>query len=118
MRRRTWFSNYLNRVLSRDAVEVSRLPHLSQLPELLRLLAAQSSGEPVRGRIGNDARIPPSSLPAYGSLLENLYLIHTLLAWGQNLTRRETAWPKSRCWTPASPRDSTTSPLRPSPQTE
>lgn len=94
MRRRTWFNNYLNRVLSRDAVEVSRLPHLSQLPKLLRLLAAQSSGELVRARIGNDAGIPPSSLPAYVSLLEDLYLIHTLPAWGKNLTRRETAWPK------------------------
>jgi len=38
--------------------------------------------------------IPPSSLPSYVSLLENLYLIHTLPAWGENLTRRETAWPK------------------------
>lgn len=28
------------------------------------------------------------------SLLEDLYLIHTLPAWGENLTRRETAWPK------------------------
>ena len=93
-RRRTWFNNYLDRVLSRDAVDVSKLPHLSQLPSLLRLLAAQSSGELVLARVATDAGIPPSSLPAYVKLLEDLYLIHTLPAWGENLTRRETEKPK------------------------
>jgi hypothetical protein len=48
VRRRSWFNNYLSRVLTRDAVDVSRLPHLEQLPKLLSLLAAQSSGELVR----------------------------------------------------------------------
>lgn len=93
-RRRTWFTNYLRRVLTRDAVDVSRLPHLDQLPRLLRLLAAQSSGELVRSRVAADAGIPPSSLPSYLRLLEDLYLVHTLPAWGENLTRRETDWPK------------------------
>jgi len=93
-RRRTWFNNYLDRVLTRDAVDVSKLPHLSQLLSLLRLLAAQSSGELVLARVGTDAGIPASSLPSYVKLLEDLYLIHTLPAWGENLTRRETDRPK------------------------
>jgi uncharacterized protein len=94
VRRRSWFNNYLRRVLTRDAVDVSRLPHLDQLPKLLSLLAAQSSGEIVRARIANDAGIPPSSLPPYLKLLEDLYLIQVLPAWGENLTKRETDWPK------------------------
>jgi len=93
-RRRAWFDNYLSRVLTRDANDVSKLLHLGQLPRLFRLLAAQSSGELVRARIATDAGIPPSSLPAYLRLLEDLYLIHILPAWGENLTRRETDWPK------------------------
>jgi predicted AAA+ superfamily ATPase len=93
-RRRTWFTNYLNRVLTRDAVDVSGLPHLDQLPRLLRLLAAQSSGELVIARIANDAGIPPSSLRPYLKLLEDLYLIQVLPSWSDNLTRRETDRPK------------------------
>jgi predicted AAA+ superfamily ATPase len=94
VRRRMWFNNYLNRVLTRDAADVSRLPHLGQLPKLLSLLAAQSSGEFVRARIANAAGIPPNSLPSYLALLEDLYLIHTLPAWGDNLTKREIDRPK------------------------
>jgi len=100
-RRRTWFTNYLNRVLTRDAVDVSGLPHLDHLPKLLRLLAAQSSGELVIARIANDAGIPPSSLRPYLQLLEDLYLIQILPAWGDNLTRRETDRPRPNGWTRA-----------------
>lgn len=93
-RRRSWFDNYLSRVLTRDAIDISTLPHLDRLPQLLRLLAAQTSGELVRSRIADGVGIPASSLPSYLQLLEDLYLIHTLPAWRENLTKRATAWPK------------------------
>jgi predicted AAA+ superfamily ATPase len=93
-RRRMWFTNYLNRVLTRDAVDVSGLSHLDRLPSLLRLLAAQSSGELVQARVAQDAGIPPSSLKPYLKLLEDLYLIQVLPGWSDNLTRRETDRPK------------------------
>ena len=47
-RRNAWFDNYVARVVSADARDVSRLAHLERLPTLLRLLAANNSGELVK----------------------------------------------------------------------
>lgn len=93
-RRQAWFDNYLSRILDRDARDVSRLTHLDKLPRLIRLLAANNAGELVRSRIAADASIPETSLPPYVDLLESLYLIHAIPAWGVNLTQRVVARPK------------------------
>lgn len=93
-RRRSWIQNYVNRIVSRDARDVSRLTHLDRLPALIRLLAANNSSELVKARLGAASGIPETSLPAYLELLETLYLIHRLPAWGANLTKRVTGRPK------------------------
>ncbi len=82
------------RIVSRDARDVSRLPHLDRLLLLVRLLAANNSGELVKARIAAAAGIPETSLPAYLDLLETLYLIHQIPAWGNNLSARVTGRPK------------------------
>ena len=71
--------------------DLTRVAHLYRLPDLLRLLAANPSGELVKSRIARDDGIPETSLPGYLDLLETLYLIHALPAWGDNLTKRVTA---------------------------
>ena len=70
------------------------MAHLDRLPDLLRLLAANTSGELVKARVANDAGIPETSLPGYLDLLETLYVIHRLPAWGDNLTKRVTGRPQ------------------------
>jgi uncharacterized protein len=93
-RRAAWFDNYIGRVTTRDAADVSKLAHLDRLPDLLRLLAANTSGELIKSRIARDANIPETSLPSYLTLLDTLYITHTLPAWGENLTSRVTKAPK------------------------
>ena len=93
-RRGAWFDNYVTRIVARDAVDVSRLAHLDRLPRLIRLLAANNAGELVKARVGSAAQIPETSLGAYIALLETLYLIHQLPAWGNNLTQRVVGRPK------------------------
>lgn len=93
-RRTAWFTNYINRIMTRDVQDLSRLHHLDRLPVLLRLLAANTSGEMVKARFAQGSGIPESSLPSYLDLLETLYLIQTLPSWGENLTKRETGRPK------------------------
>lgn len=93
-RRTAWFTNYINRIMARDVQDLSRLQHLDRLPDLLRLLAANTSGELVKARFAKQAGIPETSLPGYLELLESLYLIHTLPAWGDNLTGRVIGRPK------------------------
>lgn len=93
-RRSAWFDNYLNRIVSVDARDVSALPHLGRLPTLIRLLAANNAAELVKSRLGADAGIPETSLGAYVDLLATLYLVHVVPAWGNNLTARVTGRPK------------------------
>ena len=93
-RRNAWFDNYVKRIMTHDVQDLSRLAHLDRLPDLLRLLAANTSGELVKARVAGDAGIPETSLPGYLDLLETLYLIHVLPAWGDNLTKRVTGRPK------------------------
>lgn len=81
--------------MGRDARDVSRLAHLDRLPTLVKLLASDYAGELVKARLGAAAGIPETSLPAYLALLETLYLIHQLPAWGNNLTGRVTGRAKA-----------------------
>jgi hypothetical protein len=93
-RRNAWFDNYIKRIMSRDVQDLSRLAHLDRLPDLLRLMAANTSGELVKSRFARDSGIPETSVSGYLDLLETLYLVHTLPAWGENLTGRVTGRPK------------------------
>lgn len=93
-RRSAWFDNYLYRIVDRDARDLSRLAHLDRLPALVRVLAANNSGELVRARVAVDAGIPETSLPAYLTLLEDMYVIHIITAWGGNPTQRIVGRPK------------------------
>ena len=93
-RRQAWLDNYLSRIVDRDARDISRLGHLDRLPRLVRLLAANNSGELVKSRVAADSGIPESSLPGYIDLLASLYLIQVIPSWGGNLTKRVVARPK------------------------
>lgn len=94
-RRNAWFDNYLDRIVTRDARDLSRLQHLDRLPTLLRLLAANNAGEVVKHRLAVDASIPAGSVDAYLDLLQTLYLTHHIPAWGNNLTGRVVGRPKA-----------------------
>ena len=68
--------------------EPARAP--GRLAELAKLLAANNAGELVKARLGAAVGIPETSLPGYLELLETLYLIHQIPAWGNNLSGRVT----------------------------
>lgn len=71
-RRNAWLDNYMNRMVARDVRGLSRLAHLDRLSDLLRLLAANTSGELVKARVANDAGIPETSLPGPRPLGDDL----------------------------------------------
>lgn len=92
--RQRWFDNYLQRIVIRDAAELSRLQHMERLGRLLRLIAANNAGELVGAHLARDAGIPETSLSSYLATLEHLYLVQRLPAWGHNLTKRVVSRPK------------------------
>lgn len=94
-RRAAWLDNYVQRIVERDAADISTLQHLGELPRLLRLLAARNSGELNTANLANDAGMPVRTLAPYLDLLETLFLVQRIPAWSTNLSKRVVSRPKS-----------------------
>jgi predicted AAA+ superfamily ATPase len=58
------------------------------LPNLLKLLAARTSGLLNLADVGRDAGLPHTTLTRYLALLETVFLVHRLPAWSPNLGKR------------------------------
>ena len=61
---------------------------LHSLPNLLKLLAARTSGLLNLADVGRDAGLPHTTLTRYLALLETVFLVHRLPAWSPNLGKR------------------------------
>jgi len=92
--RTRWFEDYLELVIERDVMELSRVQQRRQLPLLLSRLAAQTAQilnvASAARAIGMDA----STAESYTKLLEAVFLIQRLPAWGTTLGSRVGAAPK------------------------
>jgi predicted AAA+ superfamily ATPase len=93
-RRTAWFDNYVSRIVGRDAADISGLQRLSDLPRLLRLLAARNATELNQSDVANDIGIPARTLPPYFDLLETLFVIQRISPWSTNLSKRVVERPK------------------------
>ncbi|WP_109505320.1 ATP-binding protein [Nocardioides speluncae] len=87
--RTMWIDSYLDRIVQRDASLILDTPQPGRLLSVLRLLAANQSGELVKARVARDAGIPATSVTAYLDALHTLFLVSSLPPWTPNLTRRE-----------------------------
>jgi predicted AAA+ superfamily ATPase len=93
-RRSRWLDNYVQRIVERDARDVSNLQRLGELPLILRVLAARNGAELNLADIARETEIPVRTLTPYVELLETLYLIQRVPAWSTNLTKRAVSRPK------------------------
>lgn len=71
-----------------------RVDALSALPNLLRMLAARSSGLLNLADVGRDLALPHTTLTRYLALMDAVFLIHRLPAWSRNLGQRLVKAPK------------------------
>lgn len=93
-RRNQWLDNYVNRIVARDAYDVSNLQRIGELPMILRVLAARNTGELNLADVARDTGIPVRTVAPYLDLLETLYLIQRIPAWSTNVTKRVVSRPK------------------------
>lgn len=93
-RRNVWLDNYASAILKREASEISNLHRIFDLPTILKLLAARSSGELNIADLSRDTSIPQRTLVPYLELLQTLYLTHHISAWKTNLAKRVISKPK------------------------
>jgi uncharacterized protein len=89
-----WYRSYVRTVVERDVVTSSAITQADELPTLLRLIAANSSGELVAARLARDARLGVDTVTRYLALLELVGFIVRIRAWAPSLTSREKRHPK------------------------
>jgi predicted AAA+ superfamily ATPase len=87
-RRGAWFASYISTILQRDVRDLARVDGLHALPNLLKLLAARSSGLLNLADVSRDSALPHTTLTRYLALLETVFLVHRLPAWSPNLGKR------------------------------
>ncbi|CAM2759731.1 ATP-binding protein [Actinomyces slackii] len=90
-----WLSDYTSRLLRIDTRDLGIRLNPARLEALLRLIAANQSGELVKARLAQEASLPTSSVTAYLDALSRLYMMETLRPWTPNLTTREIGRPKA-----------------------
>jgi uncharacterized protein len=92
--RARWFDDYVNLVIERDVLELSRVRQRRQLPLLLRQLASQTAQVLNIAKAAATIGLEKSTAENYTKLLEAVFLVHQLPAWGTTLGSRVTAAPK------------------------
>jgi hypothetical protein len=92
--RSRWFRNYLDLVIERDVIELSRVRQREMLPRLLNQLAARSAQILNIAAVANAVGMEKSTAENYILLLEAVFLVHRLPAWGTTLGSRVSRQPK------------------------
>lgn len=92
--RNRWFDNYVTLTLERDVRELSRIRQREKMPILLSRLAAHTAQVLNVSKAGEDAGLTQSTADEYIKLLEAVFLIHRLPAWGTTLSARSGSLPK------------------------
>lgn len=93
--RDAWFESYITTILQRDVKDLSNIEGLTRLPDLLKFLAARSSGLLNVAELSRSSGIAATTLHRYLVLLETLFLVYLQPAWSANLSRRLVKSPKS-----------------------
>jgi len=87
--RALWADSYVDRLTSRDILDLA--PHLSgqRLRTVLGLIAANQAGELVKARLAVAAAISERSVTTCLDALRSLYVVATIPPWTANLTKRQ-----------------------------
>ncbi len=93
-RRASWFGSYITTILQRDVRDIAHIEGLVEMPRLLSLLAARSSGLMNISEVSRASTLSHTTLRRYLALLELTYLLRLLPAWSTNLSKRLVKSPK------------------------
>lgn len=92
--RARWVDDYIRLTLERDVRELARIEQAAVLPRLLERLAGQTGQVLNVVRAASDLKVSERTADSYLRLLEAVFLVHRLPAWGTTLTARAGARPK------------------------
>ncbi len=89
-----WFDDYVRVSLERDVLNLSRIRQPELMPVLLQRLAGQTAQVLNMAAAGRSAGLEARTAESYTKLLEDLFLVTRLPAWGRTLRARATSAPK------------------------
>lgn len=89
-----WFDDYVRLLIERDVRELSALRHRELLPALLRRLAAQTGQILNVATAAGEVGLDRTTASEYMKLLEAVFLLMRLPAWGTTLRARAAGAPK------------------------
>ena len=92
--RARWFDDYVELIIERDVLELTRVHQRRQLPLLLRQLAGQTAQVLNVANAARAVGMERSTAESYTKLLETVFLVYQLPAWGTTLGPRVGAAPK------------------------
>jgi predicted AAA+ superfamily ATPase len=93
-RRQVWAKAYINHIMERDVQDIARIDQLIQMPSLLNLLATQSGQLLNLTQWGAQLKLDSKTVDRYVGVLERLYLVQRLHAWGRHEANRLIKTPK------------------------
>lgn len=93
-RREAWFESYVQAILQRDVRDLANIEQLTEIPNLLHLLAMRSGTLLNFAELSRTAAIAQSTLKRYFALLEMLFLVVRLPSWERNPGKRLVKAPK------------------------
>lgn len=91
---RRWFDDYVRLTVERDVAGLAKLRQREKLPLLLARLAGQTAQVLNIRRAAQDVDLANSTAAEYVTLLEAVFLLQLLPAWGTTLSSRATKSPK------------------------
>jgi len=89
-----WFDEYVTLSVERDALELSKIRQRDALRALLERLAGQTGQILNLTKAASETRATYDTVEAYTRLLEDLFLVQRLPAWGKTLRARAASSPK------------------------
>ena len=92
--RNRWFDDYVRQIIDRDIPGIAKVRNNRGLAELLRKLASQTAQIFVLENTGRTLALDSGTIRNYIQLLEDVFVICQLPAWGRTLQSRVSAKPK------------------------
>ena len=93
-RRAVWFDSYVQSILQRDVRDLANIEQITEIPNLLQLLAARSATLFNFAELSRSCALPQSTLKRYFALLEMLFMMVRLPSWKRNASKRLVKAPK------------------------
>lgn len=92
--RARWFDDFVRASVERDALELSRIRERQAMTDLLGLIAAQTGQLLNVASAADRLGVSRATVESHLRLLEDLFLVVRLPAWGKNLRSRVSVKPK------------------------